>query len=117
MRIRTGDTVEITTGNDAGQRGKVLKIDNKHGRVVVEGMNRVFKHLRKSQKNPQGGRLSKEMPIQVSNVALVCTSCGKATRTGVRVNADGSKDRVCKKCGAANGRVSTAKKKTAQAGK
>ena len=114
MRIRTGDTVEITTGNDAGQRGKVLKIDNKHGRVVVEGMNRVFKHLRKSQKNPQGGRLSKEMPIQASNVMLVCEKCSQATRVGLRYEKDGSKVRYCKACGANLGQIAPPRKAYSQ---
>lgn len=114
MRIRVNDTVEIVAGNDNGQRGKVLRVLHKHNKLVVEGMNRVFKHLRRSQKNPQGGRLSKEMPIPVSNVMLVCSACGKATRIGARVNADGSKDRVCKKCGAAIGRIAPARKKPAK---
>jgi large subunit ribosomal protein L24 len=69
-------------------------------RVVVEGVNRVYRHIRRSQKNPQGGRLSKEMPIDASNVLVVCTSCGKASRLGAKVTADGGKVRVCRKCGA-----------------
>jgi ribosomal protein L24 len=67
MHIKTNDTVEVITGDDKGQRGKVLKINRTCGRLVVEGVNRVYKHVRRSQKNPQGGRLSKEMPVQVSN--------------------------------------------------
>jgi len=68
-------------------------------------MNRVYKHVRRSQRNPQGGRLSKEMPIQISNVLLVCGSCGKATRSGARFLADGSKERYCKKCGKTMGQI------------
>lgn len=113
MRIRVGDTVEIIAGNDAGQRGKVLKVLHKHGKLVVEGMNRAFKHLRRSQRNPQGGRLSKEMPIQLSNVMLVCTACSQATRTGARVGADGSKQRYCKKCNATISRLSPPRNKPA----
>ena len=63
MHIRIDDTVEITTGDDRGLRGKVLRVDHQAGKIVVEGVNRVYKHVRRSQKNPQGGRLSKEMPI------------------------------------------------------
>ncbi|HEX4148151.1 MAG TPA: 50S ribosomal protein L24 [Pirellulales bacterium] len=109
MHIRVGDTVQVIAGNDRGSRGKVLKVDRTAGKLVVEGMNRVFKHMRRSQKNPQGGRLSKEMPIPVSNVMLVCTACGKPSRTGARRTAEGHKERYCKKCSAATGRIASAK--------
>ena len=110
MHIKTNDTVEVITGDDKGQRGKVLSIDRRDGRLVVEGVNRVYKHVRRSQKNPQGGRLSKEMPIKLSNVALLCSSCGKATRTGARYLDDGAKERYCKKCGAALGPIAPPRK-------
>jgi large subunit ribosomal protein L24 len=98
MHIRVGDMVEVTAGNDRGVRAKVLKIDREAGKLVVEGVNRVFKHMKRSQRNPQGGRLSKEMPIQISNVLLVGPACNAAARTGSRRTADGGKERVCKKC-------------------
>ena len=98
MLIHTGDLVEVTSGNARGTRAKVLSVRTDDGKVVVEGVNRVYRHMKRSQKNPQGGRLSREMPIDASNVLVVCTSCGKATRLGLRVGADGSKARVCKKC-------------------
>ena len=82
------------------------------GKVVVEGVNRVYKHVRRSQKNPQGGRLSKEMPISISNVLLVCTACGKPTRTGARLPADGTKERYCKKCEAAIGVIAPPRGRT-----
>ena len=112
MHIKTNDTVEVITGDDKGQRGKVLSIDRGEGRLVVEGVNRVYKHVRRSQKNPQGGRLSKEMPIQISNVLLVCNRCNRGVRTGARLAKDGSKERYCKKCGTSLGEVSPAKTKT-----
>jgi large subunit ribosomal protein L24 len=115
MHIRVGDTVEAIAGNDRGNRGKVLKVDHNAGKLVVEGMNRVYKHMRRSQKNPQGGRLSKEMPIQVSNVLLVCSACGKPARTGARIAADGSKERFCKKCQTGIGRISPSKEAKAAA--
>ncbi len=93
MHIRVGDTVEVITGNDKGVRGKVLQVNREAGKLVVEGVNRVYKHVRRSQRNPQGGRLSKEMPVQISNVVLVCASCNAAARTGVRATADGGKER------------------------
>lgn len=73
------------------------------GKIVVEGVNRVYRHMRRSQKNPQGGRLSKEMPIDASNVQLVCPSCGQPTRIGKRLAEDGGKVRFCRKCGAEAG--------------
>lgn len=112
MHIRVGDTVEIITGNDKGVRGKVLKIDREAGKLVVEGVNRVYKHMRRSQRNPQGGRLSKEMPIQISNVLLVCPSCNAAARTGVRATADGGKERLCKKCKQSAGPLAPPRSKT-----
>ena len=81
MHIRVDDIVEVITGEDR-VRGKVLKVLRDEGKVVVEGVNRVYRHIRRSQKNLQGGRLSKEMPISISNVLLVCTACGKPARTG-----------------------------------
>ena len=72
MWIKANDTVKVITGEDRGTTGKVLRVDRKAGKLVVEGVNRVYKHVRRSQKNPQGGRLSKEMPIAVGNVQLVC---------------------------------------------
>jgi len=115
MWIRTDDTVEILAGADRGARGKVLKVLRQDGKAVVEGVNRVYKHVRRSQRNPQGGRLSREMPVPVSNLALVCGACGAASRIGSRVLDDGSKERYCKKCGAGNGQISPAK--SARAGK
>src|SRR5437764_14043604 len=71
MYIKKGDTVQVMTGDDKGKRGRVLEVLPRKNKVVVEGINRVYKHLRRSQKNPQGGRLSKEMPVAVSNVQLI----------------------------------------------
>jgi len=105
MLIRVDDLVEVIAGDDRGTRGKVLRVDRRAGKLVVEGVNRVYKHIRRSQRNPQGGRLSKEMPIPASNVLLVCERCGRPARLGARYLPDGSKERYCKKCGAGNGLV------------
>jgi large subunit ribosomal protein L24 len=109
MWIRSNDTIEIVSGDDKGTRAKVLRVNRETGKLVVEGVNRVFKHVRRSQRNPQGGRLSREMPIDASNAMLVCGTCGKATRVKVAYAADGSKERFCQKCGAGNGQVAPAK--------
>jgi large subunit ribosomal protein L24 len=109
MWIKANDTVKVITGEDRGATGKVLRMERKKGKLVVEGVNRVYKHVRRSQKNPQGGRLSKEMPIAICNVQLVCESCGAAARIGVRYLDNGAKERYCKKCGAGNGQVAPPK--------
>jgi len=109
VHIRTDDLVEVIAGNDKGTRGKVLSVDTGSGRVVVEGVNKVYKHVRRSQKNPQGGRLNKEMPIQVSNVLVVCPKTNKPTRIGIRFLADGSKERYSKRSGASLGTISPAR--------
>lgn len=109
MQIRTNDTVEVLAGDDRGTRGRVLRVLRSSNQVVVEGVNRVSKHVRRSQRNPQGGRLSKEMGIDASKVALVCQACGQPTRVGARFLEDGSKERFCKKCGAANGQIAPPK--------
>lgn len=109
MHIRVDDNVVVIAGNNAGTRGKVLAVDHEAGTLVVEGVNRVFKHVRRSQKNPQGGRLSKEMPLDVSNVALICPQSNKPTRVGFRYLPDGSKERYAKRSGVSMGIVSPAK--------
>ena len=114
MHIRSNDIVQVITGEDRGVRGKVLRVIPKNGKIVVEGVNRVYKHMKRSQKNPQGGRLSKEMPISVSNVMLVDPKTDKPTRVGVRVLADGARERYSKRSGASLGTITATQK---QAGK
>jgi large subunit ribosomal protein L24 len=115
MLIRTGDTVEVIAGNDRGQKSRVIKVDRDTGKALVEGVNRVKKHIRRSQKHPQGGVLSKEMPVQLSNLKYFCPSCGSASRLGARFLDDGSKERFCKKCNASAGQIAPAKKAHASA--
>lgn len=100
MHVRSGDQVKVLTGNDRGVTGKVLRVTPDGRKLVVEGVNRVKKHVRRSQKNPQGGRLSKEMPVPISNVQLVCPKCQQAARTGARISSEGVKECYCRKCGA-----------------
>src|SRR5438874_7755364 len=114
MYIRKDDVVEILTGDDKGTRAKVLRILRAENKVVVEGVNRVYKHVKPTRRNPQGGRLSKEMPISASNVLLFCSTCRAGRRTGHRYTTDGRKERYCKKCGATLGTLSKARAKYAQ---
>ena len=96
MKIKKGDTVKVIAGKDKDKEGKVLSVDKKTGRVVVEGVNMVTKHAKPSASNQQGGIINKEAPIDASNVMYVQN--GKATRIGYKVE-DGKKVRVAKKTG------------------
>ncbi len=109
MLIRTGDQVQVMAGADRGERSRVVSVDRKAKKALVEGVARVYKHVKRSQKNPQGGRLSMEMPVSTSNLMVVCESCGKPSRMGARYLDDGSKERYCKKCGSSTGPLSPAK--------
>ena len=114
MHVRKDDIVEVLTGDDAGTpqsrtTGRVLRVLPGTNKVVVEGVNRVYKHLKPSRQNPQGGRLSKEMPIAASNVLLYCSTCRKGVRSGRRYAEDGRKERYCKKCGNNLGMLSKAR--------
>ena len=99
-KIKKGDRVEVLTGKYRGVQGKVLKSFPGKDRVIVEGVNIVKKHSRPSQENPQGGIMHREAPIHVSNVALVCDSCNNTIRVGYRMDSEGNKRRVCRRCGA-----------------
>jgi len=98
MKIRKGDTVAIISGKEKGKKGKVLHIMPRRNGAIVEALNMMTHHERPSQRNPQGGSVQKEAPINASNLMVVCPKCGKPTRIGSRGLADGSKVRVCKKC-------------------
>jgi len=100
MHIRKDDTVEVLAGDDKGTRGRVLRVLRDENKVVVEGVNRVYRHLKPSRRNPQGGRLSKEMPVHASNVALIDPQTNRPTRVGVKYLDDGTKVLVAKRSGA-----------------
>lgn len=105
MRVIKEDIVEVQKGSQAAAarpekvRGKVLKVMPREQLVVVEGVNRRYKHVTRSRKYPQGGRIQREMPINMSNVMPVCPKCDLGVRIGYRIDPDGSKHRVCRKCG------------------
>src|SRR4029079_827594 len=91
--IKSGDQVMVITGADKGKTGRVLRVLQDRDRVVVEGINRVWKHVRPSQRNPQGGRIQKDAPIHVSNVMPLDPTSGKGTRVRSEER-DGAKHRV-----------------------
>ena len=95
-RVRKGDVVAVMSGEDKGKRGRVLRVFVDSGRVVVEGINLVHKHLRKSQQNPQGGRVQREAPVRVSTVMPIDPSTDKPTRVSSAV-VDGRRVRVARK--------------------
>jgi large subunit ribosomal protein L24 len=113
MHIKTGDTVEVIRGDHKGERGEVQRVlrgrrsgrqggqvDPNGHRIVVAGVNLVYKHQRRTGNiRTQTGRIEREAPLHISNVMLVCPHCGKPTRVSYQVYEDGSKVRVCKKCG------------------
>ncbi len=101
LNVRKGDKVVVIAGKDAGKHGKVIEVDPRRNRVIVEGVNVVKRHSRPTRKLPQGGIQEKEAPISRSNVMLICGRCHKPTRVAKRVLDDGSKIRICKKCGEA----------------
>ncbi|MGI6230470.1 MAG: 50S ribosomal protein L24 [Tractidigestivibacter sp.] len=100
MNVKKGDKVVVISGKSKGVEGEILRSIPSEGKVVVEGANIVKKAVRPNANNQQGGIISQEAPIDVSNVMLICPSCGKPTRVGHDVDDSGKKVRVCKKCGA-----------------
>ena len=98
MKIKKGDQVQVIAGKDLGKIGEVTRVLVDRERVIVDGVNVAKRHQRATQATMQGGIIDKDMPVHVSNVAIVCTSCGKHTRIGYRMDGD-TKVRVCRKCG------------------
>ncbi len=96
--IKKNDNVTVISGTNQGQSGKVLHVDRKKGRVVVEGINKKKKFVRPSQEYPKGGVISLEYPIHISNVQYFCDKCKIGVRIGIETKND-RKVRVCKKCG------------------
>lgn len=104
--IKKNDTVQVIAGRDKGKTGKVVKVDSKDGRITVEKVNMVKRHLKPSQQHPQGGILERELPLHYSNVLLMCSKCNRGVRHGHKMVAkkEGKtekmvKVRICKSCG------------------
>jgi large subunit ribosomal protein L24 len=99
LKIKKGDRVRVLTGKDRGKDGNVTRVLPAVGKVIVDGVNVAKKHQRATKATMQGGIIDKDMPLPVANVAVLCPSCGKPTRVGYQIDGDGTKVRVCKKCG------------------
>ncbi|MFN7015867.1 MAG: 50S ribosomal protein L24 [Fimbriimonadales bacterium] len=99
MKIRTGDTVEIISGKDKGQRGRVVRVFPRENRVVVDGLNLVWKHKKPRALNQKGDKIQMAAPLFACKVMLVCPHCDKKTRVGRVRGQDGKLYRVCKQCG------------------
>lgn len=97
MVIRRGDTVKVLLGRDRGKTGKVLSVLPSEGRVLIEGINIVYRHIRPRKSGERGQRVPLAAPLPQSRVQLVCPSCKRATRVGIQTDA-GVRQRVCRKC-------------------
>ena len=100
LKIKKNDTVVVLSGKDKGKQGKVLEAMPKTGKVVVEGINVVTRHMKPRRQGEEGGIQKKEAAIYACKVQRICPKCSKATRPAHKMLADGKKVRVCKKCGA-----------------
>jgi large subunit ribosomal protein L24 len=98
LRIRKGDRVQVRSGKDRGKQGVVMRVLPKEGKVIVDGVNVAKRHTRPRRATMQGGIIDKDMPISVSAVSIVCPQDGP-TRIGIRLDEQGRKVRVCRKCG------------------
>ena len=99
MNVKKGDTVVVLSGKDKGKQGKVLEVSPKEQKVIVDHINMVTKHVKPRKMGEAGGIVKAEGAMHACKVQLVCPKCGKPTRAGHKLLADGSKVRVCKKCG------------------
>jgi large subunit ribosomal protein L24 len=97
VSIRKDDEIQVVSGKDRGRRGRVVRVLPREGRIMVEGVARAKKHSRPSKKRQQGGIIDVELFVDISNVQVVCRSCGQPTRIGYRIDGD-DKVRICRKC-------------------
>ena len=101
LHIKKDDQVIVISGDDKGAKGKVLEVSPEEGKVIVSGVNMVKKHVKPRRQGEQGGILDVEGAMYADKVALYCEACGKGVRAKIQVAEDGTKTRVCAKCGAA----------------
>lgn len=99
LKIKKGDNVQVITGKDKGKKGKVLRITRSQGRALVEGINIMKKHMRRTrQDQQQSGIVSLEATLSISNLMVICKNCNRPARVAFSITKDGSKNRVCQKC-------------------
>ena len=98
MRIKINDKVQILTGKDKGKKGKVLQVLVEKGKIVIEGLNLHIKHVRPRKQGEKGQRIQYPTPIDISNVALLCSKCNKKTKVGYKILGNKKKVRMCRKC-------------------
>ena len=110
QKVKKGDMVVLIAGNDKGKTGEVLRVYPDNEKILVQGANRVYRHMKPSRQHPHGGRIQKEMPIHISNVLLVDPDTSQPTRVGFRINDDGSKERFARKSGKSLGMITKATK-------
>lgn len=110
MKLRVGDTVQVIAGSDKGKTGEIIQILRKEERVIVEGVNMVTKHIKPSQADPEGGIVTREAPIHVSNVAYYDSKAKQAVKIGYAFDEDGKKYRINKKTGKALDKTTKKKK-------
>jgi len=99
VNLKKGDTVMVTTGEDKGKKGKIVSIFPKKLEAIVEGVNFLKKHVKPTEKSPQGGIIDQEGTISVSNLILICNKCNKPTTIKKEKIKEGKRVRICKKCG------------------
>ena len=98
MKIKTNDKVIVIAGKDKGKKGKVIRVISEKDRVAVEGVNFMKKHIKTKKQGEKGQKITVPVPINISNVSLICPKCNKQTRVGYLVLENGEKHRICKKC-------------------
>lgn len=96
--LKSGDEVVVISGKDKGKKGKIISVDPKTGKILVEKVNMVIRHSKPRRQGEAGGRLEKEAPIYGCKVMHICPKCGKPTRIGRKVLENGEKSRYCKQC-------------------
>ena len=99
MKLKKGDRVRVISGKDVGKEGEITRVFPEAERVIVDGVNVAKRHQRATGQTMQGGIIDKDMPLHISNVAIVCSGCNSPTRVGYRFEPDGTKVRVCRTCG------------------
>jgi large subunit ribosomal protein L24 len=99
LKVKKNDKVRVISGKDKGKTGKVLRIEPDKDKIYIERINIIKRHTRKKGQNQPGGIISKEGPIHLSNVRVICPNCGKLSRVGFEIKDSGEKVRICRKCG------------------